>query len=46
MIRPKGKSETIAYSLLGKPNNIREFNKEKRSKKDKKLLFENTRLMR
>ena len=46
MIRPKGKAKKIAYALLGKPSNIIEFKKVKSSKKDKKLLYETTSLMR
>ena len=46
MIRPKGKAEKIAHSILGKPANILEFKKGKRSNKEQRLLYENTTLMR
>lgn len=47
MIRnPKSEAAKIAYSILGKPMNIVDFDKHKKSKKDQRLLFEATRLGR
>jgi len=42
MIRPRGKSKKIAFKLLGKPANMIDDKAKKDSKKNARLLYDET----
>ena len=44
--RPKGKAEKIFFEVMGKPKNASDPKKKKNSKIEKKLIFEETSLVR
>jgi hypothetical protein len=46
MPRIKGKAEKIAYKILGVPFNMRLYKTKNRNKVEKRLDFEETRLVR
>lgn len=42
MVRPQGKGKKVAFSILGTPPNMKDSEKKKDTKIDKRLTFEET----